>query len=438
MVMYRLINQVAQIPGTAEEAVSPRTGADGWRSGFGILGSLLAGALVACGPRDHAGVQTQFRDSAGVVIAESSGLPEMGAGGWILDQNPSLSIGTLEGDPSYQFHRISGAVKLSDGRIAVSDNGDHELRIYSSDGTFLTRFGREGEGPGEFQEVLVMGTVGLDTLVVLDGSQRRVALFDPDEGFLRQALLPEEAGVILHSNGMFGDGSIVFGGAGTLAAARESPASGYQRLTDPFYSVTVDGEGITHFGDFPGTEVYWTVGVMNGRETRAAGFVLFGKSPRAWARGDRLALGTRDRFEVNLFDPSGDLVRIVRVDVPPVAVTAEHLDGLLQERLAQLPSPDLAPAVRSAFGDTPHAETVPPFETLLLDSEAFLWVEDYHLPGDTLRSWTVFDWEGVPKTRLFLPYANRVFEIGEDYVLALFENDLGVHFLRMYPLARGV
>jgi hypothetical protein len=329
-------------------------------------------------------------------------------------------------------------VKLSDGRIAVSDNGDHELRVYSSDGTFLTRFGREGEGPGEFQEILVLGNMGLDTLVVLDGSQRRVSLFDPGEGFLRQALLPEEAGVTLHSNGMFADGSIVFGGALTLAAAREAPASGYQRLTNPYYSVTVDGEGITHFGEFPGTEVYWTVGVMNGRETRAAGFVLFGKSPRAWARGGRLALGTRDRFEVNLFEPSGDLVRIVRVYLPPVAVTSEHLDGLLQERLAQLPSPDLAPAVRNAFADTPHAETMPPFEALLLDSEGVLWVEDYHLPGDTLRTWTVFDEEGVPKTRLSLPYANQVFEIGGDYVLALFENDLGVHFLRMYPLARGV
>jgi len=418
--------------------VFPRTGADGWRSGFGIMGILAAGALVACGPADDTGVQTQFTDSAGVVIAESSGLPETGAGGWVLDQKPSLSIGTLEGDPSYQFHRISGAVKLSDGRIAVSDNGDHELRVYSSDGTFLTRFGREGEGPGEFQEILVLGTMGLDTLVVLDGSQRRVSLFDPGEGFLRQALLPEEAGVTLHSNGMFADGSIVFGGALTLAAAREAPASGYQRLTNPYYSVTVDGEGITHFGEFPGTEVYWTVGVMNGRETRAAGFVLFGKSPRAWARGDRLALGTRDRFEVTLFEPSGDLVRIVRVYLPPVAVTSEHLDGLLQERLAQLPSPDLAPAVRNAFADTPHAETMPPFEALLLDSEGVLWVEDYHLPGDTLRTWTVFDEEGVPKTRLSLPYANQVFEIGGDYVLALFENDLGVHFLRMYPLARGV
>jgi hypothetical protein len=339
ILISRLINQVAQIPGTAEGVVSPGVDSEGRTSGFRILGILLAGALAACGPVDNARVQTQFRDSAGVVIAESSGLPEMGAGGWVLDQTPSLSIGTVEGDPSYQFHQISGAVKLSDGRIAISDNGDRELRIYSPEGAFLTRLGREGEGPGEFRHLLVMGTVGLDTLVVLDGVQRRVSLYDPDEGFLGQALLPEEAGMAMHSNGMFGDGSIVFGGSMTLAAAAEAPEAGYQRLTNPYYSVTVDGEGITHFGDFPGTEVYWTGGVMDGRETRAAGFVLFGRSPRAWARGDRLVLSTRDRFEVNVFDLSADLVRIIRVDVPPVAVNAEHLDGLLEERLARLPSP---------------------------------------------------------------------------------------------------
>jgi len=402
-----------------------------------ILGFLLVGVLAACGPTDAPGIQTQFSDSAGVTIAESPGFPELGARGWALSQTPTLSIGTLDGDTLYQFFQVTGSVKLSDGRIAVTDNGSHQLRVFAPDGTFLTSFGREGEGPGEFRHILVMGTVGADTMVVLDGRQRRVSRFHPEEGFLGQAMLPEEAGVAMHSNGMFGDGSVVFGGGVNFGGGGGTPDEGYERLTNPFYSVSLDGGGITHFGEFPGTEVIWTTGFYNGEESLAAAFLHFGKSPRAMARGDRLVLGTRDRYEINVFDPSGGLTRVIRLQIQPVAVTTEHLDRLLDERLARQPDPDLAPQIRSGFRDTPNAETLPAFEALLLDSEGYLWVEDYLLPGALLRSWTVFDENGAPITRLSLPSDNRVMEIGEDFVLARFEDELGVEYIQVYPLTRG-
>ena len=414
-----------------------RARSEWWNPGLLTLGCLLAGTLTACGRADAPGIGTQFSDSAGVTLAESPGFPEAGAGGWALSQTPTLSIGTMEGDTLYELFQVSGAAKLSDGRIALTTIGDRRLRIFAPDGTFLASFGREGEGPGEFRDIRVMGTVGFDTLVVLDGRQRRTSRFHSEVGFLGQALLPEEAGVAMHSNGMFGDGSIVFGGGVTFGGGEEAPAPGYERLTNPYFSVALDGSGITDFGEFTGTEVIWTTGEFEGRRTLAAGFPHFGKSPRAMARGDRLVLGTRDRYEVNVFDSSGELVRIIRVQVPPVAVTDAHLEGLLEETLARLPDPELAPAIRSGFRDAPHADFMPAFEALVLDSEGCLWVEDTHIPGDTLRSWTVFDEEGVPLTRLSLPVANRVLDIGKDYVLAVFADELGVESVRSYPLTRG-
>jgi hypothetical protein len=138
-----------------------------------------------------------------------------------------------------------------------------------------------------------------------------------------------------------------------------------------------------------------------------------------------------------IFDAAGVMTRIVRVQLPPVPVTDAHLDGLLEERVARLPDPSLAPMVRSGFRNTPHAETMPAFESLLLDAEGSLWVEDTHIPGDTLRTWTVFDEEGAPVTRLSLPRANRVLEIGSDFVLAVFRDELDVEYVRSYPLTRG-
>jgi hypothetical protein len=97
----------------------------------------------------------------------------------------------------------------------------------------------------------------------------------------------------------------------------------------------------------------------------------------------------------------------------------------------------MAPAFRASFLDTPHADFLPAFESLDLDTEGCLWVEEVHLPGDTLRSWTVFDEEGVPLTRLSLPVENRMLDIGKDYVLTVFEDELGVESVRSYPLTRG-
>ena len=90
-----------------------------------------------------------------------------------------------------------------------------------------------------------------------------------------------------------------------------------------------------------------------------------------------------------------------------------------------------------SFGIDPAHPSKYDIALLDLDTEGCLWVEDVHLPGDTLRSWTVFDEEGVPLTRLSLPAENRVLDIGKDYVLTVFEDELGVESVQSYPLTRG-
>ena len=42
---------------------------------------------------------------------------------------------------------------LSDGRIAIVNQGSDEIRIYDANGRFVNTFGRKGGGPGEFRNV---------------------------------------------------------------------------------------------------------------------------------------------------------------------------------------------------------------------------------------------------------------------------------------------
>jgi hypothetical protein len=191
------------------------------------------------------------------------------------------------------------------------------------------------------------------------------------------------------------------------------------------------------FGEFPGNEIFFRRQGSGGEMMISASVIHLGKIPRAHARGDRLVVGTGDSYDVQIFEPNGDLVKILRVRIPPTPVTSGLLEGLLEERIADLDDPSNAPATRSAFQDIPAADFVPAYRGLFLDSEGFLWVEHYRLPGQGLTTWSVFDPEGIPVTELSLPRQNRILDISQDKVLALYEDDLGVEYVRVYPLTRG-
>ena len=398
---------------------------------------LIPLALPACESETQPHFDTQVIDSAGVTIVESSGFPDLGSGGWSLEQSPSLTVGTFDGDTLYQLYEVSGGTRLSDGRIAISDAGSFQLRVFGTDGDFQAAFGREGEGPGEFKSIRLMGVLPGDTLVVMDGSLRRISLFHPDRGFLSQSTVEEDVGITWVTNGMFGSGSIVFGGGLSFGPGGDMPTDGLNRPDTPYRSANLGGTLEADFGTVPGSEFFMRSQSSGGEYFISASLIPFGRSPAGFARGDRFYLGSADTYLISSFDPGGQLRSIIRVLVPPPPVTSQNIDGLIQRRVDELEDPSGAPGVRSSLREMPTPETMPAYQSLRVDTEGFLWVEDYLLPDDGLRSWTVFDPQGVPITRLSLPRDNRILEIGRDFVLTVYQDQLEVEYLRVYPLIRG-
>ncbi len=403
-----------------------------------LLGSLfLLLTVIGCVSEPQSSFETQFRDSVGVSIVESTGFPELGMGGWSLDQNPSLTIGTFDGDTLYQLYEVSGGTRLADGRIVISDNGSFQLRSFGSDGRALGTFGREGEGPGEFESLRLMGALDGDTLVVMDGSLRRISLFHPDHGFVRQSTVDDEAGTVWVTNGMFGNGSIVFGGGLSFGPGGDTPSDGLNRPDTPYRSATVDGAVDADFGTVPGSEYFMRTQGGGGEFFISASLIPYGRHPSGFASQDRFYLGSADTYEISGFDQAGRLQVIIRILEPLAPVTSQDVERLIQSRLEELEDPSNAPGVRSSLREMPTPETMPAYQSFRVDTEGLLWVEDYLRPDDGLRSWTLFNREGVPLTRLALPRRNRILDIGEDFVLAVYQDDLEVEYLRLYTLHRG-
>jgi len=239
------------------------------------------------------------------------------------------------------------------------------------------------------------------------------------------------------SNGMFGDGSIVFGGGLTFGPGGDTPTDGLSRSATHYRSATLSGDLGADFGSIPGSEFFMRSQGGGGEFYITATLIPFGRRPAAFARGDRLFLGSADTYEISGFDPEGRLNRIIRVLQPLPPVSSQDVERHIEEEVAELEDPSGAPTLRSSLRDMPTPETMPAYQGLLLDEDGFLWVEDFRQPGQGQRTWTVFDRDGTPRTRLSLPSDNRVLEIGEDYLMAVFEDQLGVQYLRLYALHRG-
>ena len=107
-----------------------------------------------------------------------------------LASGPSVEIGRASGDPSQELYRVSGAVRLADGRIVVANSGSSELRYFDSSGDYLKSVGRRGGGPGEFTGDLTLLPYHGDSLLVWDARLRRFSLFDFNGAFVRVLAMP--------------------------------------------------------------------------------------------------------------------------------------------------------------------------------------------------------------------------------------------------------
>jgi len=388
--------------------------------------------LASCSSERSTGPAFTTRDSAGVVIAENTGEPPADGGGWALSAEPLLQIGSMEGDDAYLFFRIWGATRLSDGRLAVANNRAPDLRIFDARGRHLHTFGQRGEGPEDFNSPVLMGTLPGDTLVVVDRLLRRINLYDPDHGFIRGSTADTDIEGYLLTVGMFSSGSVMV----RRQVWSEDLPNGYFRFPVQLSSVALDGSLEHDFGEFPGDETLFSAHPVEGGVMTLSGESPFGKAPATAVSGDRFYYGSQDSYEIQVWSQDGRLIRIIRRDKTPEPVSQAHVDALLEEMAEGADDSDQMREFRRMYRDATIPEYHPAYGYVYADSEKCLWVEEYRVPGDDVRRTTIFDPDGRMVGSLVLPNHFQIYEIGSDYVLGRWVDDLGVEYLRLHRLTR--
>jgi hypothetical protein len=288
--------------------------------------------------------------------------------------------------------------------------------------------GGEGDGPGEFQALRLLEAFTGDSLLTFDQRQRRISVFDSAGTYIR-SITPRGLDFYMLL-GAFGDGSPLLQEINLIMP--DEIADGAERR--PVTYRLLDSEGATNvtIGPYTGQEMH----MIARADMVTINTVPFGRSAFARITGDRVVAAASDAYSLDVYRRDGTLEAIIRLAVEPQQVRPGDYEVLRDEALASLRTDFQRQTEGESWEAMPRHETFPAFHSLMADHSGNLWVRDYLVPDDVRTVWTVFDTEGTALGRVQTPTGLQIFEIGEDYVLGVWKDELEVEWLRLHAIEK--
>jgi hypothetical protein len=404
--------------------------------------ALFAIPLAACA--DNApGASALVSDSAGVKIVEYRASTWESGQEWRISREPLLEIGMGDGPESYQFFNLKGAVRLSDGRIVAANGGSGELRYFDSKGVFLHSVGGEGEGPGEFRSLDFVARLPGDSVLTYDPGLLRIQIFGPTGQFARSLQTespwpgmyrpPVPAGVL---------------NARTVVATLSNVGVGFKeglgRTPEILATVDLHTGRVDSLATILGLEQI----VTPTERGFSMGVYTFGNYSDVAVGVNRIATVSTEAFAVNILDPQGTLVAKVNKDAQPIEVTPQDVEAYIEASLAKWP-PGMSDQAMENFRRRVRQRPVAPYLPLLrsvhVDSDGNLWAESFPRPGTGDPPFIVLGTDGTLLGEVYLPPGldrgthatlDPLLELGADYVLGVWSDELGVEVVRLYGLIK--
>lgn len=346
-----------------------------------------------------------------------------------LSETPLFTIGVSADDPRYQLDRVSAAVWLPGGGLAIANGGD-ELRYYDAWGRHRVTAGRSGEGPGEFRMVTWLGVTTESTVVAYDARLRRVSSFDRNGKFL--GIIPlnrTDLGVGPQVAGLLSDGSfLVLWIIPTVAPPGGGLSQSRVRLV--LHSATSDS--VRLIGEGPWTEAYFRFVPGRGSSIRRA---PFSPTPRYAARGGRIYETNGSTFTVRIRNFRGEQVGVVGDPRRRIALTEEIKRSFLRDTLAFWPQSDRA-RVEQEFRLMMLHEHLPQVADMRVDAEGFVWLRGRTERGSASQ-WEVFSPTGLTGWKVDAPPHRTILDVADRFVVLLHSGEYGEDLVSVYGLERS-
>lgn len=436
----RTVSRASSCTATGGEASAGRAGE--WyncpmRTQSRTAGAALLIALAACGGERAAGDAIVVRDSSGVAIVENDLLRLDAA--CTVDATPSVSIGVEEGGEEYELESVTGARRLSDGRVVVALARDHQLRWYGADGMYIRASGRQGEGPGEFRQPFTLHRARGDTIFAGDIRPFRLLVFTPDGDWVRT--IDAKPMMINSPNaiGLLDDGRMML--VVTDLGYFGAPVGQFVQGSRTVQLHAADGTTLDTVANLPHGRI--------GKLLEKSSFntmPMFESYSHSAAADSFIVLGHGAERELRVH-ATGDgtpLVRLIRWNGPSRQVTEGDIEAERERerRTLEKAPANLRPMFEEAYEtntsrDRPIADVMPAMNAIRLGADGRIWIREYKPPVDTTpANWIAFTREGRFDCRLTALPRSSEQEFGADYLLVLERDSLDVERVKQYPISR--
>lgn len=281
-----------------------------------------------------------------------------------------LSIGFDQEDENYMFEYPRDIDTDSSGNIYVMDYRENTIKKYGPRGRHIKNIGRQGQGPGEFEMPISICVSSQDSLYCADLMQNEIEVFDSDGNPLKTIKLnyasPREISVNRDEEILVGYGT--YRESGTGPRNRTYNIGKYLPQEDEL-DIFFRKEQL-RYGDIKSTQTNVNFTLPN--------YVKWDVS-----KSGNIYVGSADKYEVNVYSPTGSLLfKFVR-DYEPFKVDQET-KGKILDVLKNLKTDS-----REFMN---YIDSYPIFKSINIDGKGRVWVELYQpSTEETSKEVTPFD-----------------------------------------------
>ena len=417
---------------------------------FPVIGSWWVVAALGCQDASESGVRSGLdADAAASVVTDSrgvrsariadlhsQGLPEFGL---------TLLYSTL-GD--LDLVNVVGAILLPDSSLVIADRVAPNLTFLGPDGELRSQVGSEGEGPGDYSDIVRIGLATDQLLFVYDRALRRFTFLDWT-GNVVNVRRTGCTGEVLPLAQVNAEGFV-----GVLETRPDLPP-GVQR--GPLFLIACSGTdgSFDTLGEWPGKERY----VTSNRQNWVA--VGFGRTALYDGRGIHSVVGTNDSLDLARYRGSAVHTRVRGGFLPTNTVTPQEREEWTSLFLGAVP--EVAQANwRRRLEQSEIRETYPAIGAIKVDAGGRIWIGEYVKLSGGRRLWSVIGLDGMPIGSVRLPVfhpewlnfsngaftgrapvewevtipspAHELLDIAGDRIVVLRKDDLGAEYLEVYEI----
>jgi hypothetical protein len=395
----------------------------GMMGGMGRMGGwLILLLLAACRDAGSSAARTTIIDSAGVTIVENHDAGTPAVASWIVDSVPTLAIGREDGPDPYRFDGIDDVTRRSDSTIIVAD-ASASVRFFDKRGDFLHAVGRRGAGPGEYRVISMMRRIHGDSLLIWDIGNLRVTLLAPDGKYERSMRSP---GTLesFYGDDVFADGTLL--GQHVEGFTQEGSVTGIRQDISAVVRAAPGSDSMDTLALVPTASTY-----ISGGEHFLVRSIPFHADVVEVVAGRGAYIASTAQFDIDYYNPAGQLARIVRLDRSPAAIDANARKDFIAARLAHARNDADRARIAASYDDLPFPDHFPAFSALAVDADSNLWVSSYTTSDSVPTQWTIFDPEGRLLAETVTPARFRVAEIGSADILGVRSDSLGIEQVQL-------